>query len=101
LLVFHADGTMLEADPGGGIAVGAWAATGPSTADVVIVFQESEGEVVVATIKARAAIEVAADGNTFTGPARAGGERLAVEPMGTPVAPLSALMGEADGTPTP
>jgi hypothetical protein len=120
LLVFHADGTMMEADPEGGVAVGVWEATGPDSANLTIIFQESgEDGALAVTVKARVILVVATDGATFSaeytlefvspdgtssgeiGPARASGERIAVEPMGTPVAPLSALMGEEDGTPAP
>ncbi len=117
LFVFHADGIYTEVDANGDPGAGVWETTGPRTAAVTIVHgvlaDEDGGPGGIATI--RASFEVAADGQRFTadytvefagpdgssggefGPGTATGERIAVEPMGTPVGPLADLFGEADG----
>ena len=99
ITVFSNDGTLIDIDdpPGAGV----WAPTGESTADVLI---RTGGGVV------RAAVEVAEDGQSFSGsftvefppavaeaagmpagelgPSEVSGTRINVEPMGDPVAPL-------------
>ena len=99
ITVISNDGTLIDIDdpPGGGV----WAPTGESTADVLI----RSGDVVV-----RAAVEVAEDGQSFSGsftieappaiaeaagmpagevgPVEVSGARINVEPMGDPVAPM-------------
>ena len=99
ITVFSNDGTLIDIDdpPGAGV----WAPTGESTADVLI---RTDGGVV------RAAVEVAEDGQSFSGsftvefppavaeavgmpageigPAEVSGTRVNVEPMGDPVAPM-------------
>ena len=99
ITVFSNDGTLIDIDvpPGAGV----WAPTGESTADVLI----RSGDVVV-----RAAVEVAEDGQSFSGsftieappaiaeaagmpagevgPVEVSGTRINVEPMGDPVAPM-------------
>jgi len=107
LVIFHDDGTYSEADPGGTDGVGAWEATGPNTANLTIVFNDQdESGGFAGTAKVRATGSVDASGDTFTaeytldftdpagtssgemGPATARGERITVEPMGTPTAPM-------------
>ncbi len=97
--VISDDGTLIDIDDPPG--AGAWAPTGESTADVLI----RSGDVVV-----RAAVEVAEDGQNFSGsftieappaiaeaagipagelgPVEVSGARVNVEPMGDPVAPM-------------
>lgn len=106
-IILHADGTYLQYDGAGGVSIGAWAATGPNTGAITLVQYglDSTGKVGHSTI--RATFEVAPDGNSLTaaytleyfgadgsdsgqmGPGSATGTRVLVEPMGSPVAPLS------------
>jgi hypothetical protein len=112
-LVFLADGVVIQVDPSAGEHVGVWSPTGPR-AFALTVQQVVHGG--IATI--RGAGEVAADGQGFGvaytiefapgggagtgqyGPGHIAGTRLAVEPMGTPVGPLSALKAQF-AKPTP
>jgi hypothetical protein len=40
--IFHADGTYVEFDAAIGVGIGAWAATGESTGDLTMIFQDIE-----------------------------------------------------------
>jgi hypothetical protein len=124
LLVFHADGTYVEVEADGAGA-GSWAATGERTADLTIVFLEGDGGDEGGgggMVTIRAAVEVAADGQSLTaqytieftapdgtstgqyGPGGVTGTRIAVEPMGTPLGSFEDLFGlfeEGEGTPEP
>jgi hypothetical protein len=120
--LFHDDGTVVNVAPGEAgagqeVILGVWRSTGERTADVTFSNTETgeEGETFTFTI--RASLEVAEDGNTFTGqytfelsgmpgaegeygPETVTGTRLPVEAMGTPVAPVSELFGLfEEGTP--
>ena len=120
-----ADGTYVEVDVDGA-AVGAWEATGERTASLTLVFPIPDGQGGFAgTGKVRGSIEVDAAGDTLTatatfelvgpdgasqgefGPIRVTGERIVVEPMGTPVGPIEDLFGPPEvgtpeaGTPAP
>jgi hypothetical protein len=116
--VFNADGSYIEADSNGDVGLGSWEATGANTANLTI---KSEGTDAdghnLGSVIIRAAIEVAADGNTFTaeytiqfiepngtssgelGPGKAIGERLVVEAPGKPVKTLEEYFGASAGTP--
>jgi hypothetical protein len=122
VVFFHGDGTLINVAPsedgqGQEVILGVWRSSGERTADVTFRFTETgeEGETVTFTI--RSSLEVAEDSNSFTGqytlelsgipgvegeygPETVTGTRLAVEPMGSPVAPVSELFGLfAEGTP--
>jgi hypothetical protein len=106
-LVFLADGVVIQVDPSAGEHVGVWTPTAPRTFALTVQQVIHDG---IATI--RGAGEVAADGQSFTvaytiefapgggagtgqyGPSHIVGTRQAVEPMGTPVGPLSALKAQ-------
>jgi hypothetical protein len=104
LVVVSADGTYHSTDAAGRDMVGTWQATGPRTAtNTLVAFAPGEGGTFGDTVKVRGAVEVAADGQSFTatytvesvgadgvgtgqfGPISASGKRIVVEPMGTPV----------------
>ncbi len=113
VFIFGSDGTYIEQDADGTTQLGAWEATGPTTATLTVVAFESEDEddSVVSSYKIRGTIEVGADGNSFTaqytlefiypdgtstgeaGPGTATGTRLVVEAPGTPDATLDELFG--------
>ena len=115
LFIFHDDGTYLQTDPDGSNGVGTWEASGPTTALLTAIFhgQDEMGEF-GGSVMLRAAIEVDASGNSLTadytidfmqadgmtsgemGPGSATAERIMVEEMGEPVAPMET--GET-GTP--
>lgn len=119
LVIFRDDGTYLQADPDGRTGVGSWEATGPDTAALTALFhgQDETGDF-ADTTKVRATVEVADDGDALTaeytlefigpdgtsggeiGPGTATAERIAVEPVGTPVASMAEAMAEAEATPT-
>ena len=123
VFIFDSDGTYIEQDADGATQLGAWAATGPTTATLTVVAFEAEDEdgTVVSSYKIRATIEVGADGNSFTaqytlefidsdgtstgevGPGTATGTRLVVEAPGTPVMTMddlfSSFEGEDEGAP--
>ena len=106
LVAFHPDGTAIYVSPEG-IALGSWSPTGGSCANLTLVFPQTDpdaGPLGVGT--ARVSIEVSEDGGTFAGtytvefptgadettgqigPGEQTGTRIAVEPMGEPVAPF-------------
>lgn len=115
LATFHQDGTAIEIIPGGGTGIGAWMATGPSSAAVTLRYHEVGPEGFAGVFILRASIEVAADGSTFMatitgefvlpdgtasgqyGPAAVSAERVVAEAPGEPVGPLDALFGEDGG----
>ncbi len=116
LLIFHDDGTFLQTDPDGSNGVGAWEETGPTTASLTVIFHGlDETGAFGGSAMVRAAVEVDASGTTLTadytldftgadgmssgemGPGMATAERIVVEEMGTPVAPME---GDEAGTPT-
>jgi hypothetical protein len=112
LASFGADGIYTEVDADGSAGMGSWEATGPDTAALTFHGLGDEGMVTV-----RAAIEVAADGQSLTatytlefttpdgmgtgqyGPANVSGTKVVVEQMGTPVGPLEDLFSQFEGTP--
>jgi hypothetical protein len=117
LAIFHDDGTYLQAEPDGGNGVGVWEATGAnSVALTQLLHDQDETSNFAGTLMVRATIDIDESGDAWTaeytlefigpdgtssgetGPGTATAERIAVEPMGTPVGPL---MPEAVGTPTP
>jgi len=119
LVTFTSDGIYTQADHDGTAGIGSWEATGSTTAGLTF-FQQfhTEGNFAGRTT-IRAEIEVAADGQNFSaaytleysgdiapegevGPVSASGERIMVEPMGTPVMSLAEMLGEPEagaGTP--
>ena len=118
LAIFHDDGTYIQADPDGSNGLGSWEATGQNSATLTAVFYglDEAGNFAGDTVKVRATVEVDAAGDALTaeytldfvgpdgtssgelGPTTATAERIAVEPMGTPVGPLEF---EEEGTPAP
>ena len=115
LVIFHDDGTYVQADADGSNGIGTWEATGATSAALTALYlgrDESGG--FGGTVKVRATIELDASGETFTaqytldfldlagassgeiGPGTATAERIAVEPMGTPAAELPRM----NATPT-
>jgi hypothetical protein len=114
---FGADGIYTQVDADGTVGIGAWQATGPSTAALTFHSLAAENGQYGGMVTIRAAIEVGADGQTLTatytlefvspegtgtgqyGPGRVTGAKVAVEPMGTPEGPLSALEGQFGATP--
>jgi hypothetical protein len=110
---FSSDGIYQDSDPEGA-GLGAWEPTGPTSAALTLVIfsppDEGGGMITI-----RATIEVAADGQTFTGdytieagfegappgefgPGSVTATRIAVEPMGSPVGSLDDLFGQFEGT---
>ena len=110
LLIVAPGGVIVNASPEG-TAYGSWAATGEWSADATFLFPLSDAEGgFVGYATARTSIEVAEDGQSFAGtytiefpagmaeamgapmgqlgPGDVTGQRIAVEPMGTPVGPL-------------
>jgi hypothetical protein len=119
LFAFHADGTYVQSEVEG-VSVGTWEATGDRTATLTLhsIFLDEAGGQFMVTV--RAAIEVAADGQSFAasftleltlpdgtstgeyGPGTATGTRIAVEVPGEPVGPLEDLFGQFEEIePTP
>jgi hypothetical protein len=115
VVTFHADGSYIEVDAEGSIGVGAWETAGAQTANLTAAYPSTEGD-----SKVRASLDVAADGQSFTGtytlevilsdgtgtgeygPGAATGMRLTVEPMGTPagsIEDLFALFSEQPESP--
>jgi hypothetical protein len=105
-------GIIINAGPEGS-GYGSWAATGDTTADAIFLFPIMDPEAgFVGYGTARTSIEVAEDGQSFAGtytieppaamaeamgapvgqlgPGDVTGQRIAVEPMGTPVGPMPA-----------
>jgi len=120
LVVFSSDGVYTQADYDGSVGVGSWEPTGP-TSGALTFFQQfpNEDEDFGGSTVVRATIEATDDGETFTasytlefvepdgasdgeiGPGTATATRIAVEPMGTPVASFDEAFAEPEaGTPT-
>ena len=118
LIVFHGDGTYLQTDPDGSNGVGTWEATGARTAALTAIFHAAEeGAEGVFTVTVRATVEVDEAGDGWVagytlefvgpdgasqgevGPGTAVGERIAVEPMGTPTASMEEAFAEPAATP--
>ncbi len=117
LFIFHDDGTYIQADVDGSSGIGVWEATGSNTAALTALFhgEEESGEF-AGTAMLRATIEVDESGDALTaeytvdfidpegtssgemGPGMASAQRITIEPMGEPVAPLDF---EDAGTPAP
>ena len=113
-VVFTADGGYIDVDCDAFVEVGVWEPTGPNTADLTITVKTVED----GSFRIRAAIEVAADGQSFTapftfelldpttgegsgqyGPGLATGTRLVAEGPGTPVAPITDLFAQFEASP--
>ena len=102
MAVVSADGTLIEISASNGTAGGQWAPTGPSTVNATL-YRLTDGP---AYVVIRASLEIAADGNSFTGtftqemvfdpadggtsgeigPGTVAGTRVVAEGPGTPVA---------------
>ncbi len=113
LVTVSADGTVLDSAAGGGTGHGAWEPTGDTTAHVTFLLVFEDGTRVLI----RASVEVAADGQSFTGPytneffdpsgqssgeigpGMAEGTRIEVDGPGTPVASFEEFFGQFEGTP--
>ncbi len=118
--ILHADGSYIEANADGVVRLGAWEATGPTTATLTIeAYSRDEagantGGIIIrlditlnpdgASYTAEGTIElIAPDGSTSgqAGPATGAATRLMVESPGTPVMTLAELFGGApEATPT-
>lgn len=118
-LVVSAGGTALAISsvaPNGSTGAGVWAPTGDSTAVLTFTLVTNGPAYIVL----RASIDIAADGQSFTGtftdeaifdptspegtsgeigPGRLTGTRLTVQAPGTPVASFDEFFGEPEGTP--
>ena len=114
----HADGTYVEANPDGPVRLGAWEATGPTTATLTITAYTrdatgaSQGGLIIRlnltlnpdgkSYHALGTIErINPDGSTSgqAGPATGEARRMAVEAPGPPVMTLDQLFGGAPSTP--
>lgn len=113
-IVFTDEGAYIDVDCEGAVVIGAWEPTGDATANMTFTsFDPGGGAYTV-----RAAIEVAADGQSFTapftfevidptsgegsgqyGPGTATGTRLVAEGPGTPVGSVMDLFTQFEGTP--
>jgi hypothetical protein len=115
---FTADGVVVDTETDGGVAIGSWAPTGPTTAAFTMVLPLTDpgfpGTVVI-----RATVEVAADGQHLTAPysvtvvqpdgtvlfsqtGQVTGTRLPIEPVaaiGTPLAGFPTWTPEEPGGP--
>ncbi len=123
LFTFSSDGTYVDVEVDGSAQLGAWEATGATTAILTIVAYEGDDEGNnFGSVTIRASIEVSADGASFTaqytleftdpdgtstgeaGPGMATGTRLVVEAPGTPVMTMeemfSGFEGDPEATPT-
>jgi len=111
-VVFSADGTLVSLDSED-VSLGVWEPTGPSTVALMfsgLIPAEETGSA-GARFTIRATLEVAPDGQSFSGdytaelsgvegmptgeygPDSVTGTRVVVEPMGTPVGPIEELFG--------
>jgi hypothetical protein len=124
-LVIVAPGGFVINAASNGTGYGSWAATGERSADatfLVPVFDPEAG-IIVGYVTIRTSIEVAEDGESFTGPytvefpaamaeafgapvgelgpSEVTGQRIAVEPMGEPVGPIPAEPTEGSSSPAP
>jgi uncharacterized cupredoxin-like copper-binding protein len=125
LETFHLEGSVRGVGPQGA-TVGSWEPTGARSADVTLVgpFTDPESGAFVGLGIVRGSIEVAEDGQTFTGtytfeppaafaaavgiaegqlgPSDVSGMRIAVEPMGEAVAPIPEVLLTGPGaSPSP
>jgi hypothetical protein len=111
LITFHAEGSLRSVGPEGA-AVGSWEPTGERSADVTAVSSVTDPTTgaFVGLLRFRGSVEVSEDGQSLTGtftleppaafaaamgmpegefgPVEVTGERIVVEPMGEPIAPL-------------
>ena len=114
VIIFSADGAIVDVESDGSVSLGAWEPTGETTANLTLtVYSDEEGG-----YRIRAIVEVAADGQSFTapytlepfdpangdsmgeyGPDTATATRLVVEGPGTPVGSLQDLFSQFEGTP--
>ena len=116
LFSLHADGTYIEARADGAVRLGAWEATGPTTATLTIeAYSRDEAGTNQGAIIICLTLTLNPDGNSYTaagtieliapdgssrgqaGPATGTATRLVVEAPGTPVMTLDELFGSAGG----
>lgn len=116
--LFSADGGYIEVDANGDISLGAWQATGATTAILTIVGDQGDDEGnSYGTFILRASIEVGADGNSFTaeytaeiiqpdgtslgeaGPGQATGVRVTVEGPGESTMTFEQFFGQFEDGP--
>ena len=115
-VVFSADGTLVSLDSED-VSLGVWEPTGPSTVALMFsgLIPVEELGIAGARITIRATLEVAPDGQSFSGdytaelsgseamptgeygPDSVTGTRVVVEPMGTPVGPIEELLAQLRG----
>jgi hypothetical protein len=125
-LVIVAPGGIVINAASQGTGYGAWAATGEQSADAIFLVPVNDPEAgILGYVTIRTSIEVAEDGQSFTGPytvefpaamaeafgapvgelgpSEVTGQRIAVEPMGEPVGPIPEEGGpaEPESPPTP
>jgi hypothetical protein len=119
LLTIGGDGTIRLTDCCNAPAAGAWAPSSTRTADATLLLPWFDEDGFMGFNVVRADVVVSADGATLTGtytmdipsrdgstsgqlgPVSASGRRVAVEPMGTPVAPLPIQSPEMDPSASP
>jgi hypothetical protein len=118
MFILHADGTYVEANADGTVRLGAWEATGPTTANLTIVaYTKDEGGTNLGATMLRLAITLNPDGDSYSaegtielirpdgsssgqaGPVGGAATRLVVEGPGTPVMTLDELFSAPAGTP--
>lgn len=116
--ILHADGSYVEANPDGTVRLGAWEATGDTTATLTIVhYDQDAAGTNLGGIKIRIAIELNADGDSYSaqgtielvgpdgssrgqgGPVITAATRFPVEAPGTPVMTLDELFGASENAP--
>jgi hypothetical protein len=114
----HADGTYIEANADGTVRLGAWEATGPLTATLMIeAYSRDEAGANLGAIIVRLNLQLNPDGTGYqaegtielirpdgsasgqAGPATGTATRLVVEAPGPPVMTLDELFGGAASTP--
>jgi hypothetical protein len=112
--ILHADGTYVEANADGSVRLGAWEATGPTTAILAIeAYTRDEAGANQGAIVIRLTLTLNPDGNSYTaegtierigpdgsvsgqaGPATGTATRMMVEAPGTPVMSLDELFRAA------
>jgi hypothetical protein len=113
-VVFTDEGAYVDVDCDGVVVIGTWEPTGDTTANLTFTSIDAEG----GGYRVRGAVEVAADGQSFTapftfelidpssgegsgeyGPGTATGTRLVTEAPGTPIGSIGDLFGQFEGTP--
>jgi hypothetical protein len=116
--ILHADGTYVEANADGSVRIGAWEATGPTTANLTIVAYDMDANGASAgATKVRVAITLREDGDTYdaqftleriapdgssagqAGPGQSVATRMTVEPPGETTMTVEEFFGAPPATP--